>query len=44
MEKTAHGGEDMCICHITVVHRDNADMLKKMMSRIHSANAVAGDA
>lgn len=36
------GGDDQCICHITVTHRDKADMFKKMMERVHSANAVAG--
>merc|ERR1719197_956374 len=36
------GGAEKCICHITITHRDKADMFKKMMERVHSANAVAG--
>jgi solute carrier family 8 (sodium/calcium exchanger) len=36
------GGEDTCICHISITHRDKADMLKMMMERVHSANAIAG--
>jgi len=36
------GGAEKCICHVTIEHRDKADMFKKMMDRVHSANAVAG--
>jgi solute carrier family 8 (sodium/calcium exchanger) len=36
------GGEEQCICHITINNRDKAAILKKMMSRVHSANAIAG--
>jgi solute carrier family 8 (sodium/calcium exchanger) len=36
------GGEEQCICHITVSFRDKAAILKKMMSKVQSANAIQG--
>jgi solute carrier family 8 (sodium/calcium exchanger) len=39
-DATTEGGAEKCICHITIVHRDKADMMNAMLDQIHSADAV----
>jgi solute carrier family 8 (sodium/calcium exchanger) len=36
------GGVEQCICHITVNFRDKGAILQKMMTKVQSANAIAG--
>lgn len=36
------GGEETCICHIVIVHRNKENMFSGMIEKIHSANTIAG--